>query len=322
MSESEATRSYGFDSHALPDRRPASRGVDERGRHGGRRWTPEMLQADRAGDAQRPVRPVGRVRHRDRRAPAGSQPGGTRSAGASTRSRSSRTSRSLFWETGWYLTYHYWPTSHNTAHLRGNALLRPRRRNVRERLAQELARRHDQGVRPAGRQHPRGDADGARVAGRHDVPAGRPGDPVPAPAQGGPRLGRRLPAASRDARARSRPRPERGDTDAHCFPPSSPTSSPSPDWCLRQRARALREAPGQHHGRDAGVLRRRLPAAEDGIDYLDDVPLDDTARGRDAPAVAPRTRSSSVSFPVEIWRQPRVPDSGAASIDVVVEPAI
>ena len=30
----------------------------------------------------------------------------------------------------------------------------------------------------------------------------------------------------------------------------------------------------------------------------------------------------TVSFPVEVWRQPRVPDSGAASMDVIVEPAI
>ena len=30
----------------------------------------------------------------------------------------------------------------------------------------------------------------------------------------------------------------------------------------------------------------------------------------------------NASFPVEVWRQPRVPDSGAASMDVVVEPAI
>jgi hypothetical protein len=30
----------------------------------------------------------------------------------------------------------------------------------------------------------------------------------------------------------------------------------------------------------------------------------------------------NASFPVEVWRQPRVPDSGAASMDVVVEPAV
>lgn len=31
---------------------------------------------------------------------------------------------------------------------------------------------------------------------------------------------------------------------------------------------------------------------------------------------------ATVSFPVESWRQPRVPDAGAASIDAVLEPAI
>jgi hypothetical protein len=30
----------------------------------------------------------------------------------------------------------------------------------------------------------------------------------------------------------------------------------------------------------------------------------------------------TVAFAVEAWRQPRVPDSGASSIDAVVEPAI
>ena len=30
----------------------------------------------------------------------------------------------------------------------------------------------------------------------------------------------------------------------------------------------------------------------------------------------------NVSFPVEVWRQPFVPDSGAARMDVVVEPAV
>ena len=30
----------------------------------------------------------------------------------------------------------------------------------------------------------------------------------------------------------------------------------------------------------------------------------------------------NVSFPVEVWRQPRVPDSGAAAMDMVREPAV
>ncbi len=30
----------------------------------------------------------------------------------------------------------------------------------------------------------------------------------------------------------------------------------------------------------------------------------------------------NASFPVEVWRQPRVPDSGAASLEMTVEPAV
>ena len=30
----------------------------------------------------------------------------------------------------------------------------------------------------------------------------------------------------------------------------------------------------------------------------------------------------TVSFPVEVWRQPRVPDSGAAAIEAVVMPSV
>ena len=30
----------------------------------------------------------------------------------------------------------------------------------------------------------------------------------------------------------------------------------------------------------------------------------------------------TVSFPVEVWRQPRVPDSGASAVDEVVAPAV
>ena len=44
----------------------------------------------------------------------------------------------LVWERGWYLTYHYWPTSHNTHVFEGNLYFVPAR-TARERLAQEMA---------------------------------------------------------------------------------------------------------------------------------------------------------------------------------------
>jgi glycine betaine catabolism A len=44
----------------------------------------------------------------------------------------------LIWSQGWYLTYHYWPTSYNTHVFEGNVYFKPAR-NVRERIAQEMA---------------------------------------------------------------------------------------------------------------------------------------------------------------------------------------
>jgi len=43
----------------------------------------------------------------------------------------------VFWETGWYLTYHYWPVAHDRLIFEANAYFVPPR-NVRERLAQQL----------------------------------------------------------------------------------------------------------------------------------------------------------------------------------------
>jgi len=43
----------------------------------------------------------------------------------------------VFWETGWYLTYHYWPIAHDRLLFEATAYFVPAR-NVRERLAHEL----------------------------------------------------------------------------------------------------------------------------------------------------------------------------------------
>jgi phenylpropionate dioxygenase-like ring-hydroxylating dioxygenase large terminal subunit len=44
----------------------------------------------------------------------------------------------LIWSQGWYLTYHYWPTSHHTHVFEGNVYFKPAT-TVRERVAQEMA---------------------------------------------------------------------------------------------------------------------------------------------------------------------------------------
>jgi hypothetical protein len=64
-----------------------------------------------------------------------------------------------------------------------------------------------------------------------------------------------------------------------------------------------------------------FPRLEPAMEYLDRYPLD--ALPEDASHLLWLCYSLvNVSFPIEVWRQPRVPDSGAASFDQVVEPAV
>jgi hypothetical protein len=62
-----------------------------------------------------------------------------------------------------------------------------------------------------------------------------------------------------------------------------------------------------------------FPRAEDAIAYCDRFPLDDMPD--DAQRLLQLLYSLVMtSFPVEAWRQPNVPDSGAAYLDLLIEP--
>jgi hypothetical protein len=64
-----------------------------------------------------------------------------------------------------------------------------------------------------------------------------------------------------------------------------------------------------------------MPRLEDVLSYCGDKPLDELAD--DTRTLLHLMQSLiMVSFPVEVWKQPRVPDSGAAYLDVVHEPVI
>jgi hypothetical protein len=62
-----------------------------------------------------------------------------------------------------------------------------------------------------------------------------------------------------------------------------------------------------------------FPRLEASSDYLRDVSIEGIS-DEDRNLLWLFCALVTVSFPVEAWRQPRVPDSGAASIDVTVEP--
>jgi hypothetical protein len=64
-----------------------------------------------------------------------------------------------------------------------------------------------------------------------------------------------------------------------------------------------------------------LPRLEDAAAYLEQLPLD--ALPAEATHLLQLCYSLiNISFPIEAWRQPRVPDSGASTLDVVIEPAV
>jgi hypothetical protein len=64
-----------------------------------------------------------------------------------------------------------------------------------------------------------------------------------------------------------------------------------------------------------------MPRLDAAMSYLDQFPLD--ALADDGKRLLwLYCALVTVSFPVEVWRQPRVPDSGASSLDAVVEPAV
>jgi hypothetical protein len=63
-----------------------------------------------------------------------------------------------------------------------------------------------------------------------------------------------------------------------------------------------------------------MPRAEEAMSYLDKLPLDDLRD--DALNLLHLLYSMiMVSFPVECWGQPHVPDAGAAYLDLLVEPS-
>jgi hypothetical protein len=96
---------------------------------------------------------------------------------------------------------------------------------------------------------------------------------------------------------------------------------PFADWCLefereRYAKRLASTMPEMQAFYDAA-----FPRLEAAMEYLDQFPLDSLPD--DAKHLLWLCYSLvNVSFPVEVWRQPYVPDSGAASMDVVVEPAV
>ena len=105
------------------------------------------------------------------------------------------------------------------------------------------------------------------------------------------------------------------------LPPEFADLEPYVDWSLETEAERYAKRLASTMDELQSFYDTVFPRLEDILAYLD--ALDLNALPDDATRLLWLSYSLiNASFPVEVWRQPRVPDSGAASMDVVVEPAV
>ncbi|WP_066900762.1 hypothetical protein [Mycolicibacterium houstonense] len=94
---------------------------------------------------------------------------------------------------------------------------------------------------------------------------------------------------------------------------------PFSDWCLPSEPQRYAKRLGSTMAEMQAFYDSITPRAEEAISFCDKFSLD--ALPEDVLNLMHLLYSMvTVSFPVECWKQPRVPDSGATSLDCVAEP--
>jgi hypothetical protein len=90
-------------------------------------------------------------------------------------------------------------------------------------------------------------------------------------------------------------------------------------WCLASEPERFAKRLASSMEEMQAFYDAITPRAEEAISYCDKFPLDDMPD--DVLNLMHLLYSMiMVSFPVECWKQPRVPDSGAATLDCLSEP--
>ena len=93
------------------------------------------------------------------------------------------------------------------------------------------------------------------------------------------------------------------------------------DWCLPTEEERYAKRLASTMAEMQKFYDVAFPMLPDIIEYCDKYPLDDLPD--DAKSLMHIMQSLvMVSFPIEAWKQPRVPDSGAAWVEVLREPVI
>jgi hypothetical protein len=90
-------------------------------------------------------------------------------------------------------------------------------------------------------------------------------------------------------------------------------------WCLATEGERYRQRLASTMAELQAFYDAGMPHVDAAIAYCDTFPLDELPD--DAARLLQLVYSLvMVSFPVEAWRQPHIPDSGAAYLDLLVEP--
>ncbi|MBX6387854.1 MAG: hypothetical protein IRZ08_02430 [Frankia sp.] len=97
--------------------------------------------------------------------------------------------------------------------------------------------------------------------------------------------------------------------------------APFTDWCLPEEDARFKKRYASTMEELQAFYDAAFPRIQDAIDHLNKFPLDDLPE--DAHNLLLLYYSLiTISFAVEAWRQPRVPDAGAAFISNVSAPAV
>lgn len=108
---------------------------------------------------------------------------------------------------------------------------------------------------------------------------------------------------------------------ANSLPPEFADLEPFADWALQgEKARYAKRVASTMDELQA-FYDAAFPRIDDALAYLERFQLD-TMPDDAKHLLWLYCALATASFPVEVWRQPRVPDSGAAGLDAVREPAV
>jgi len=111
------------------------------------------------------------------------------------------------------------------------------------------------------------------------------------------------------------------DTTTAAFPPDYADLEPFADWALPTENERYAKRVASSMEELQAFYDAVFPRLAESVEYLKGIEL---AQMTDQEANLVRLFEAlvTVSFPVEVWRQPRVPDSGASSFDAIVQPLV